>query len=50
MDERTIRKCINDILEQPVNDGVMFHLLELRPIREDDEYENYRAMIQATSR
>ena len=48
MDERTIRKCINDILEQPVNDGVMFHLLELRPIREDDEYENYRAMIQAT--
>ena len=48
MDEQSIRKAINEILDQPVNDGIEFQLLDLTPIREDDEYENFRASIQAT--
>ena len=48
MDEQSIRKAIREILDQPVNDGIEFQLLDLTPIREDDEYENFRASIQAT--
>lgn len=47
MDEQSIRKAISKILDQPVNDGIEFQLLDLTPIREDDEYENFRASIQA---
>ena len=48
MDEQSIRKAISEILAQPVDDGIEFRLLDLTPIREDDEYENYRVSIQAT--
>lgn len=48
MDEQSIRKAIREILDQPVDDGIEFQLLDLTPIREDDEYENFRASIQAT--
>ena len=48
MDEQNIRKAISEILNQPVDDGIEFQLLDLTPIREDDEYENFRASIQAT--
>ena len=48
MDEQSIRKAICEILDQPVDDGIEFQLLDLTPIREDDEYENFRASIQAT--
>ena len=41
MDEQSIRKAIIEILDQSVD-------LDLTPIREDDEYENFRASIQAT--
>ena len=47
MDEQSIRKAISEILDQPVDDGIEFQLLDLTPIREDDEYENFRASIQA---
>ena len=47
MDEQSIRKAISEILDQPVDDGIEFRLLDLTPIREDDEYENFRASIQA---
>ena len=47
MDEQSIRKAISEILAQPVDDGIEFRLLDLTPIREDDEYENFRASIQA---
>lgn len=46
MDEKSIRKAITEILNQPVNDGIEFQLLYLTPIREDDEYENFRASIK----
>lgn len=48
MDEENIWKAISEILEQPVDDGIEFQLLDLIPIREDDEYKNFRASIQAT--
>ena len=48
MDEQSIQKAISEILDQPVDDGIEFQLLDLTPIREDDEYENFRASIQAT--
>ena len=48
MDKQSIRKAIREILDQPVDDGIEFQLLDLTPIREDDEYENFRASIQAT--
>lgn len=47
MDEQNIRKAVSQILAQPVDDGIEFQLLDLTPIREDDEYENFRASIQA---
>lgn len=47
MEEKTIQKIINEILNQPVDDGIKFQLLNLTPIREDDEYANFRASIQA---
>ena len=48
MNEQSIRKAISEILDQTVDDGIEFQLLDLTPIREDDEYENFRASIQAT--
>jgi len=48
MDEQSMRKAISEILDQPVDDGIEFQLLDLTPIREDDEYENFRASVQAT--
>ena len=48
MDEENIWKAISEILEQPVDDGIEFQPLDLIPIREDDEYKNFRASIQAT--
>ena len=48
MDEQSIRKVISEILDQTVDDGIGFQLLDLTPIREDDEYENFRASVQAT--
>lgn len=47
MDKQNIRKAVSQILAQPVDDGIEFQLLDLTPIREDDEYENFRASIQA---
>ncbi len=48
VDEQNIRKAVSEILSQPVDDGIEFQLLDLTPIRENDEYENFRAAIQAT--
>ena len=48
MDETSIRNAIIEILDHPVNDGLKFQFLGLTPIREDDEYENYRVSIQET--
>ena len=48
MDEQSIRKAVGEILDQSLDDGIEFQLLDITPIREDDEYENFRASIQAT--
>ena len=46
MDEQNIRKAVSEILNQPVDDGIKFQLLDLTPIREDDEYENFRVSFK----
>ena len=48
MDEQSIRTIVSEILEQSIDDGIVFHLLDLSPIREDDQYENFRVSILAT--
>ena len=47
VNEQSIRKAICDILNQPINDGIGFQLLDLTSIREDEKYENFRASILA---
>lgn len=47
MEEQNIWEALIEILGQPVEDGVQFELINLKPIREDDEYENFRASLQA---
>lgn len=47
MEEHKVREAIISILNQPIPDGVHFQFIELSPIREDDEYRNFRASLQA---
>ena len=47
MEENVIRETLTEILNQPIDDGVRFELIGLSQIREDDEYENFRANLQA---
>lgn len=48
MEKENIKNIIIEILNQKVGDEIEFQLLDLLPIREEDEYENYRASIQAS--
>ena len=47
MNENAVKEAILDILGQSVDDGICFELISLDNIREDDEYENFRASIVA---
>ena len=47
MNKIAVQEAILDILAQPVDDGICFELISLDNIREDDEYENFRASIVA---
>lgn len=47
MNEIAVQEAILDILGQPVDDGICFEMISLDNIREDDEYENFRASIVA---
>lgn len=47
MEENKIREALLDIFNQPIDDGVQFQLLNLSPIRQDNEYENFCAALQA---
>ena len=47
MTETAIKKILHEILEQPVNDDIHFQLTDLSPIREDDQYVNFRASLLA---
>lgn len=47
MKKENIKNIINEILNQEVNDGIEFQLIDVSPIREEDKYENFRVSIQA---
>lgn len=48
MNEEQIRDIVGKILKTEVNDDVTFVFKGIQPIREDDEYENFRVSLQAS--
>jgi len=47
VDEETIIKAITEILSIDVGDEVQFQINSIKPIREEDTYDNFRVSIQA---
>lgn len=47
VEERALNKTINDILSVDVEDGITFSLNRITPIRDNDEYNNYRVYFTA---
>ena len=47
VDEATIRKMVEEILEVPIDDGISFEFKSIGQIREDDEYGGYRVAVTA---
>lgn len=47
MDENTVTQAVNDILNINGDDGINFVFKEIEPIREDDEYFNFRVHFNA---
>lgn len=47
MEENEIISIFNEILNIDVNDGITFELSKIGPIREDDEYHNFRLHLKA---
>ena len=47
VDEDTIRRMIEDIINIHVNDDILFHLKGVEEIREVDEYNGYRITLTA---
>lgn len=47
MDKETIESIIKEILLIDVNDGIEFEYSRIEPIREDDDYNNFRVYFNA---
>lgn len=47
MDRETIEPAIQEILSVEVGDGVEFEYSRMKPIREDDDYNNFRVYFNA---
>lgn len=47
MDEDTIRKVMEEIISTDIEDGIHFELTKMEPIREEDEYNNFRVHLMA---
>jgi predicted nucleotidyltransferase component of viral defense system len=47
MEEQEIERIIREILRLNVGDGIEFEFEKLEPIREDDDYNNFRAYFTA---
>ncbi len=45
MDEGTVRAAIDEICDIEVGDGMAYEFVKIEPIREDDEYANWRAHV-----
>ena len=47
MDEKTVADAMAEICSTAVDNGMVYELERLEPIREDDEYANWRAHLRA---
>ncbi len=47
MTESEIRHAIEEIITIDVGDGILFEFLKIEPIRDDDDYYNFRAYLVA---
>lgn len=47
MTEAQVKETVEKILTAEVNDGILFLFKGIQPIREDDEYENFRVSLEA---
>ena len=47
LDKETIEPIIKEILSIDVNDGIEFEYSKIEPIREDDDYNNFRVYFNA---
>ena len=47
MDEESVRKAVRDICAIQINDGMEYEFERIAPIRNEDEYANWRAHIRA---
>ncbi|WP_292597554.1 nucleotidyl transferase AbiEii/AbiGii toxin family protein [Mesotoga sp. UBA6090] len=47
MNEDTLKKVVSEIIEIALDDGVSFQFERIVPIREEDEYNNFRVSLEA---
>ena len=47
MNEGTLKRVVTEIIDIPLDDGVSFTFERIVPIREEDEYNNFRISLEA---
>lgn len=47
MNEVEVSSVIDDILNLPVDDGITFRRIDIRPIRDEDDYNDFRVTVEA---
>ena len=47
MEVDAIINIVNEIVEMNVGDGIVFEVVKIEPIRDDDEYNNFRVHLKA---
>ena len=47
MNEGTLKRVVTEIIDIPLDDGVSFTFERIVPIREEDEYNNFRVSLEA---
>ena len=47
MEEENIKKIIQEIIKIDVEDGIVFEFVKMEPIRDDDDYNNFRVHLRA---
>lgn len=46
MNEERVRQAVEEIIAVETGDQIVFHIKNIRPIREMDDYENFRVSLQ----
>ena len=47
LEEETITDIVKEIIDIDVGDGIIFKFVKIEPIREDDDYNNFRVHLKA---